>query len=253
MKKIFSLLLLGCFSISVWAQPKVVAHRGYWDITGSSQNSITALQKAGEIKCYGSEFDVSITQDGVAVVNHDSTIKGILIETANYADIKDIRLSNGELLPTLSQYLSASMAYPEMQLILEIKPHQQEINESRAVDAVVDLVKRYHLEKRVEFISFSLHICKRLHEQMPDSKVAYLNGELSPLQVKELGLTGIDYQHTVLNKHPEWLDEAAQNQVEVNVWTVNEEKMLRQFADDKRVQLITTNAPVLLQTIIQSK
>ena len=35
---------------------QVIAHRGYWKTAGSAQNSITALQKADSIHCYGSEI-----------------------------------------------------------------------------------------------------------------------------------------------------------------------------------------------------
>ena len=35
---------------------QVIAHRGYWKTAGSAQNSITALQKADSIHCYGSNL-----------------------------------------------------------------------------------------------------------------------------------------------------------------------------------------------------
>ena len=80
MKRIFFLFVELLCVFSVFAQVKVVAHRGYWDVDGSAQNSIRALEMAAEIGCYGSEFDVNITSDGVVVVNHDATINGIRIE-----------------------------------------------------------------------------------------------------------------------------------------------------------------------------
>ena len=57
MKKIFSFVLLTCVaSLPLLAQPKIVAHRGYWKTEGSAQNSLTSLQKANDVGCYGSEF-----------------------------------------------------------------------------------------------------------------------------------------------------------------------------------------------------
>ena len=53
MKKIFSFVLLTCVaSLSLLAQPKIVAHRGYWKTEGSAQNSLTSLQKANDVGCY---------------------------------------------------------------------------------------------------------------------------------------------------------------------------------------------------------
>ena len=87
---------------------QVIAHRGYWKTEGSAQNSISSLQNTFKIGVYGSEFDVHITRDGEVVVFHDDDIDGIKIENANYADIKDKRLKNGERIPTLNEYLIAA-------------------------------------------------------------------------------------------------------------------------------------------------
>ena len=99
MKKILMAALLAAGSwTALSAQTQVIAHRGYWDCDGSAQNSIAALVKAAEAGAYGSEFDVSITADGVPVVNHDDDIRGHVIETSVYASIKDLKLPNGETL-----------------------------------------------------------------------------------------------------------------------------------------------------------
>ena len=76
MKSILALSLLAFCALSAQAQPRVVAHRGYWRTEGSAQNSITSFQKAAEVGCWGSEFDVWLTADGVPVVFHDATIDG---------------------------------------------------------------------------------------------------------------------------------------------------------------------------------
>lgn len=89
---------------------QVIAHRGYWKTEGSAQNSISSLNNTHRIGVYGSEFDVHITRDGIVVVFHDDDIDGIKIENAQYADIKDKRLANGEGIPTLKEYLEAAKA-----------------------------------------------------------------------------------------------------------------------------------------------
>lgn len=92
---------------SAMAQVKVIAHRGYWNSPGAAQNSIAAMQKAKKADVWGSEFDVHITTDGIVVVNHDDDIHGIIIEDAKYADIKNLKLANGEPIATLKSYLEA--------------------------------------------------------------------------------------------------------------------------------------------------
>ena len=240
-------LLVGLTAV---AQPKIVAHRGYWRTDGSAQNSITSLQKAAAVGCYGSEFDVWLTADGVPVVFHDATIDGIRIEDTTFATLMNHRLQNGEFIPTLQQYLTEGSKIEGCQLILEIKPHRNEVRDKRIADVCVELVRTLGLEKKTEYISFSKVVCQRLHEITPDSKVAYLNGELAPAQIKEMGLTGIDYNEKVFVKHPEWLQEAKQLGVEVNVWTVDGEENLRHHANLDGVDLITTNDPEILKGIL---
>lgn len=250
MKKIFILMAALLVGLTAVAQPKIVAHRGYWRTDGSAQNSITSLQKAAAVGCYGSEFDVWLTADGVPVVFHDATIDGIRIEDTTFATLMNHRLQNGEFIPTLQQYLTEGSRIEGCQLILEIKPHRNEVRDKRIADMCVELVRTLGLEKKTEYISFSKVVCQRLHEITPDSKVAYLNGELAPAQIKEMGLTGIDYYEKVFVKHPEWLQEAKQLGVEVNVWTVDGEENLRHHVNLEGVDLITTNDPEILKGIL---
>ncbi|MCI7748308.1 MAG: glycerophosphodiester phosphodiesterase [Paraprevotella sp.] len=250
MKRIFILMAALLVGLTAVAQPKIVAHRGYWRTDGSAQNSITSLQKAAAVGCYGSEFDVWLTADGVPVVFHDATIDGIRIEDTTFATLMNHRLQNGEFIPTLQQYLTEGSKIEGCQLILEIKPHRNEVRDKRIADMCVELVRTLGLEKKTEYISFSKVVCQRLHEITPDSKVAYLNGELSPAQIKEMGLTGIDYNEKVFVKHPEWLQEAKQLGLEVNVWTVDGEENLRHHANLQGVDLITTNDPEILKGIL---
>jgi glycerophosphoryl diester phosphodiesterase len=63
-----------CICFSMYAQPKVIAHRGYWKTEGSAQNSIRSLLKADSIGVYGSEVDIWLSADGIPVVNHDATV-----------------------------------------------------------------------------------------------------------------------------------------------------------------------------------
>ena len=225
------------------AQTKIIAHRGYWKCEGSAQNSIEALKRAGEEKVYGSEFDVLITADGIPVVNHDATINGISIENSPYSQIKDIKLSNGETLPTLEEYLQEGKKHKNLKLILEIKSHKKEVNENRAAKEIVDLVKRMKLRNQVEYISFSKNICRQLRALDKRSKIAYLNGDMSPIEVKKEGWSGIDYNHSVLSNNPEWIEQAKNNNVSINVWTVNSEEDLKNFIE-KKVDFITTDNPV---------
>lgn len=238
------MLLMGIVlpSIAKNRAPQVIAHRGYWKTEGSAQNSISSLQNTYKIGVYGSEFDVHITRDGVVVVFHDDYVDGIKIENANYADIKDKRLKNGEAIPTLSEYLEAAKPLGDMKLILEVKVHVQKSDEDRCIDAALKMVKEAGLESRTEYISFSKHACDYIVRNLPGVKVSYLSGDLSPLQAKEAGYTGIDYNDKVFKKNPSWIKEAKKLNLVTNVWTVNDLKEIKQFFK-QGIDYVTTNEP----------
>ena len=122
------------------AQTKAIAHRGFWKTPGSSQNSIAALQKADSIGCYGSEFDVWIAKDNKLIVNHDPVYKMRPMEYSKGDALTGLKLSNGENLPSLKQYLEAGKKC-DTQLILELKAHSTKKRETKAVQEIVAMVK----------------------------------------------------------------------------------------------------------------
>lgn len=198
---------------------------------------------------YGSEFDVQLTADGVVVVNHDDVIEGLTIGETAYSKLKDLKLKNGETLPTLADYLEAGKKLPDVQLILEIKPHKTKAQEDQIAESVVKMVKEYGMEKQVEYISFSMNVCEQLARLAPGSEIAYLKSDIAPKEVKAKGLTGIDYYYKVFDKHPEWVKEAHDLGMKVNVWTVDEVKDMQQMIT-LGVDYITTDQPLEAAALI---
>ena len=94
-------------TINTWNKNQVIAHRGAWKAKNLPENSIAALKHAFKLKCYGSEFDVHLTLDSVAVVNHDPTFLGLNIAKSTYNQLLVKKLSNGESIPTLENYLKS--------------------------------------------------------------------------------------------------------------------------------------------------
>ena len=243
-----ALALVACI-LSIQAQTQVIAHRGFWKTEGSAQNSITALEKAADAKLYGSEFDVLMTADGKIVVNHDNTIEGMAIPETPYKKLKNMKIKNGEKLPTLKNYLKKGKKL-NIQLILEAKPLPTKEMEDQAIATIVKMVKKMGLEKQVEYISFSLNMCEQLAKLTPESEIAYLEGNIAPAELKKKGINGIDYHvNVILNKHPEWVKEAHDLGMKVNVWTVNNESDMKKLIDMK-VDYITTDQPLELQKLL---
>ena len=233
------------------AQPKVIAHRGFWDAPGSAQNSLRALAKADSIGCWGSEFDVWMTADEKLVVNHDASFKGLTIETSQAADVTALTLSNGEHMPLLDDYLKAFAERPGIKVVCELKVHTDKRREAKAVKKVLKLMKRHKLTDRAVYITFSPEATREFVKRAPKgTEVYYLNGNWTPQQLKDEGCAGLDYSLAVMKKHPEWIEQCHSLGLKVNIWTVNRRDDL-QWCIDHGADFITTNDPLLLQQMIK--
>lgn len=251
MKKILMLSVALLLSLGAMADTQVVAHRGYWKTEGSAQNSITSLQKADALGIYGSEIDVWITRDGTVVVNHDASYDGVTLEKATTAEVRKLVLKNGEKMPTLEEYLQAAKKC-KVKLVIEVKTHKDLWRQNLCIDKVIDLVRKYRMQKRVDYIAFSYAATLRLIEKVPKgTAVYYLNGDKTPAELKQIGCAGPDYEQSVLmKKHPEWIDECHRLGLKVNVWTVDSDENLKYFIDH-HADFITTNVPEHLRDMLK--
>ena len=228
---------------------RVIAHRGAWKNTGASENSISALQHAVKLGCQGTEFDVHMTMDSALIVNHDPSFKGQFIHNTSFAELKKLKLSNGENMPGLEEYLSEGMKQNSTKLVLEIKPT---INKERAIQSarkVYEMVKTMKAQAWIDYISFDYNICLELMRLDPFARVAYLNGDKAPTLLAADKLWGLDYNQSVFQKNPGWIEEARAKGLTINAWTVNDPKLLQWFLDQK-IDFITTNEPELLLKMV---
>ncbi len=225
------------------AQTQIIAHRGYFQTQPpTTENSIQSLKNAQNLKIYGAEFDVRMTKDGVLVINHDEHHGKMEISDFNFKELENVKLSNGEKFPTLKDYLKQGKKDKALKLIVEIKPAKTEALENEIVEKTIKTIKDMKLESQSEYISFSLNVCKQIKRIAPEFKVQYLNGELSPQQIKELGLDGIDYHYSVFEKNPTWISEANQLGLITNSWTVNKIEVYDELKK-QGIDFVTTNIP----------
>lgn len=242
MKKVFCILTLMTIMISN-AQTQIIAHRGYWKTNPpTTENSLKALENAQKLKIYGAEFDVRMTRDGFLVINHDEHHGKMEISETDFKTLKKLRLSNGEKFPTLKDYLKQGKKYSSLKLIVEIKPAKTPELENEIVKKTIQTIRDLNLESQSGFISFSLNICKEIKRVEPSFKVQYLEGNLSPQQIKAEGLDGIDYHYSVFEKNPTWISKANALGLITNSWTVNDLNVYQKLKE-QGLQFATTNVP----------
>lgn len=222
-------------------KPQLIAHRGF-HTSEIPENSLEALQNAQKLNVYGSEFDVRMTKDEVLVIYHDEFFEGLEISENKYSSFENLKLSNGEKLPTFESFLFQGKGNLTQKLIIELKPCKTESLETIFVKMAIELVKKHHSENQCEFISFSKNICKQLKNNQPNFTVSYLNGDLSPKELSAIGLDGFDYDFEILLQNPNWISEAKTLGLLSNSWTVNEKEIFLKLSD-LGIDFITTDIP----------
>ncbi len=233
-----------------FAANKVVAHRGAWKNTGLPENSIASLQAAIRLGCAGSEFDIQSTADGKLVIYHDPTYQGIGIERSRYTDLLKYPLQNGEPLPTFENYLKAGITQQKTRLFAEIKPSV--IDKVHVLDLakrMVEEVWRQQAQAWVIYISFDYDALMEVLRLDPSAVTMYLNGDKSPGQLRKDGIQGLSYHYKVYHRQEQWLKEAHNGGMQVNVWTVDMVPEMEYFLA-QQVEYITTNEPENLFSLL---
>ena len=235
-------------------QTQIIAHRGAWKEFTLPENSIASLQKAIELKCYGSEFDVRRTKDGILVVNHDPVYFGDTIELCNYADLNKKKLSNGENLPTLENYLSiGTKSNPSTLMICEIKEALTgaEISQKTTMETLA-LAENLGISEKIIYISFGFEIVKTIKRLQPNAIVLYLENNKTINEIVNEKINGINYHFSNFMNDSQLSVIAKQNNLLMGSWTVNKIEDLNKLIA-QGVEYITTNEPAQFLALVSKK
>ncbi|MBL7749073.1 MAG: hypothetical protein JNM19_16655 [Chitinophagaceae bacterium] len=232
----------------------VVAHRGAFKKNSFPENSVAALKEAIRLGCAGSEFDVRMTADDSLIINHDPDYYKLPIEKTTYADLQAYKLSNGEKLPTLREYILAGLDNnPSTTLVCEIKPSPAGKERGKLIaERTVNLFKELNAEDRVVYISFDYDVLLKIRELNKSAQTQYLTGDKTPEVLKTDGIIGADYHFSVFKNHPDWIETAKKNKLILNAWTVNDTTTMNWLLDSG-FDYITTNEPELLFEVIKAR
>ena len=246
---VFAVGLLATSCKAPKTETQIVAHRGYWRSEGSYENTLSSLRSAVENGLYAVEFDINLTADHRVVVCHGPRTGEV--EDLRKVDFDSLRrsvLPNGEPIPTLDEYLDAAEGKPIRWLG---EKNQLDADLGReAVRLALEAVSARNMQQQTEYISFSLPVCLAIRRLLPDAMVSYLGGDLTPDDIRAVGLSGLDYNRHVLDTHPEWVARAHRLGQTVNVWTVDDMADVERFTR-LGVDFVTTNRPVEARAVVE--
>lgn len=236
------------------------AHRGASSIY--PENTILAFKEAIKLGCDGIELDVHKSKDNVLVVIHDENIKRThkgkgLVKDYTLEELKKFKCrkkgfeeNDKCLIPTLEEVLQL-VANTSIVLNIELKTdiiHYENIEEE-----VIELIKKYNLQNRVLISSFnhkSLEICKNIDSRIQLGALYSRRIKNVIEYAKSLQVDAIHPKLTLISK--ELIDEAHNNGIKVNVYTVNKVSHMKKLMD-LNVDGIFTDYTSILRDIKEEK
>lgn len=254
----FLIILISIYFVSneVNAQNKftaVVAHRaGVWNDPQLPENSIAAMQKCAAIGVNIIEIDVHLTKDNIVIVNHDHDFQGLDIASNTYADLKKHgKLSNGEALSTLKEYISALKKHRDLKLWIDIKRSKINLAQDiRTGEEVANVINQTKSSAIAEVIAPMFASLVKLKMTCPTARLHYIGTDYSPEELKLLGFIGVNLQHKRYNQ--EYNMKNAQNEgLLIGAYVVDDSLKMKELLSQK-VDYITTNKPLILLDVVKN-
>lgn len=236
------------------------AHRG---ASGDyPENTLLAFKEGIKAGANGLELDVHKTKDGKLVVIHDEDVERTFQARGL---VKDLTLDELRALTCRKQLFkdSKECCVPTLEEVLElVKKHPVTLNielktdvipYNRIEEDVIRLIKAYQVQNQVLISSFnpkSVKLCKQIDPQI---KVGFLYYQPIDQVIQYAKSLQADAIHPDLKLVSEALiKEAHENQLEVNIYTVNSpiymRKLIAAGADG-----IFTDYPALLNEIMEEE
>lgn len=216
---------------------KIIGHRGAAGL--ALENSIESIKAVLALPIYGIEIDVRSTADGELIVLHDHhtghvSQKTLLVQNSTLEQLRELKLHNGEKIPTLEEVLK--LVDNKMPLMLDIKS-------SDIADELLRLLKAY--PKVRPFLSGRTYDeLQQVHQARPDIPFV-IQHHYDPMEVihnaKRMGAQGICLNMWLMN--PLTYKLAQREGLEVYVYTINHRWQLRFFQKFYPEAIIISNHP----------
>ena len=211
----------------------IIGHRGANNI--APENTVISFKKAIELGADYIEFDIHKSKDGEIVVMHDSNTLAItghkgLIRRMTLAELKMLDCGEGEEIPTIQEVID--LAKGKIGLQIEVKAKD-------LADQLVSLLKREDLIESSLISSFLHDELFKIHKIEPLLKLATLEPITTEFSKEWTYLGGIinnAIRHNCYAIHPRYnfvnqkfIDFAHENNLKINIWTVNSKAAMKKF------------------------
>ena len=235
-------------------KPYVIGHRG----SGYAiENTFEAVEKAND---YGSDFaeiDIQLSKDGIPIVYHDTTMSrlshvstSVSQMTAQQFEDTTLQYENYTAQPTTLEHLIQKMQdhHFNIKLLIEFKADPENYREM--VNQVVKIVNQYHMGSQTMFMSLHYPTVSYLHHLYPEWWIGYcIYGSIGDIDASIWNMD-IDFLAIEENRASTSLIQKAISQmIPIYIWTVDNEKKMKQYLDMGVSGIITNNPDLGRQAI----
>ena len=255
MRKLITLVTILFITATAFAQPKIVAHRGFHQKSGASENSIEALQMAQEYGFDMVEFDVNMSADGKLLILHgewhpsynDPRVHALW---DNAEKIQSILLPNGEKVPTFEEWVAQATKSDRTDLLIEIKGNVTPAKNTEMVKKILAILKKYKMEKRTAFLVNHEFLVTELVRLAPKGTlIAYSMPTYCPTYCHALGCKIAGRSYVSWQRNPVYLKEARELGMKLMAWTPNNPKDI-EWLIEQGFDYILTDKPMMMREVL---
>ncbi|MGN1271909.1 MAG: glycerophosphodiester phosphodiesterase [Lactobacillus sp.] len=226
----------------------VVGHRG--DPIKYPEETIQADNSAFNSGADYVELDLQLSKDGVLVISHDDDLYRVththaIVSQNDFKTLKQLRYDNGEHVMSLNELFKYYQHRPNTTFVLETKIDHS-INPSYELeDKIAQVVKEYHMQKRIMIHSFSAASLFHLRKLMPDAYLILIVGSLKRINFSILPqVNAVNASSDIVQEHPfliHWLHKLHK---QLYVWAeMDESPALWHWLINRNVDGVVTNFP----------
>ena len=238
------------------SKPYIWAHRGAAGY--APENTLEAFSLAAQMGADGVELDVQLSKDGQIVVCHDEKLnrtsngKGWLRDFT-LEELKQLDFSGGDVkyagvqIPTLEEVLDLlrdTGMYVDIELKTSVYPYLG------IEKKCVRLIREMGYEERVHFSSFNHLSLQKIRLYARNIPTGYLYLHASPSIIshaKKFGATAMNISCRNL-KTEDFVEKCRENDMQINVWTVNDEEEMH-LSMEYDVHAVITDYPDKIRQI----
>lgn len=234
---ILSLVIMGLIYLQkdpLLHQPWVIGHRGSGYCI---ENTYEAVANAAQHQADYAEIDIQLSQDGIPIVYHDTTLSRLSDSSQKVSDLKAAQFENilledhqQQAYPLTLEHLIQKMKNEQLKigLLIELKPTDD--NAQEMVDAVIEVVQKQHFASQTIFMSLHYPSIQYLSQRQPEWWVGYcIYGSIGDID-ETIWDMNIDFLAIEENRASTSLIQKATSQMlPVYVWTVDDTKKMTQY------------------------